>query len=314
MFTIDATITDLKVRERNLFKVLFSMNTHQVATPELSVEEARSYIFFFRDGGKVQIYVGLYFISTDRRMYYTHSSNPFPEAQMADVEDEARAFAEGLGAMLDEIDFGKLSTDDKNRWIEEQEFLSGKKEDPPVAVQPAVASSSSPTPQPPAEQPPAPIPQPAPLQQSPVIQTPIQTAPAAPPVQPAPVQPLVMQPVQTVPVPPPPAMLPPLQATPVPQAPIAQPAPPVPQAAPSMLTMPPLDVAPAQRSVRPRISPPQAAENGITAVRMPDDVLEQAVKEGVVKAPKAQLKKDIRSTTGTISRDKEALARLMASF
>lgn len=45
-----------------------------------------------------------------------------------------------------------------------------------------------------------------------------------------------------------------------------------------------------------------------------DDVLEEAVKAGVVKAPKAQLKKDIRNSSGIVSREKEALARLLSSF
>jgi hypothetical protein len=45
-----------------------------------------------------------------------------------------------------------------------------------------------------------------------------------------------------------------------------------------------------------------------------DDLLEEAVKAGVVKAPNAKLKKDIRSANGIVSRDKEALARLLASF
>jgi hypothetical protein len=35
MFTIDTNITDLKIEERSLYKVLFSVNIHQVATPEL---------------------------------------------------------------------------------------------------------------------------------------------------------------------------------------------------------------------------------------------------------------------------------------
>ncbi len=48
MFTIDTDIKDLNVRERNMMKAFFSMNNHQVATPEMMSEEARSYVIFFQ--------------------------------------------------------------------------------------------------------------------------------------------------------------------------------------------------------------------------------------------------------------------------
>jgi len=291
MFTIDATITDLKIADRNLIRVLFSMNNHQVANPETSLEEARSYVFFFREGGKIQAYVGLYFISTDRRRYYSHSSNPFPEESLADVEDEARSFAEGLGAMLDELDFAKMSPDQRKRWIEDQEFLSGrKKETKADAAQPAAAAQAAP----PAEKP---------------VQT-------APPVQPAP----VMQP-QELPVAP--------QSQPEqPPAPVERPQPPqqpsTPAVGPADRTRPaqvqpsspsPRRAAPpAQEAAPPRAPAPAPEPDHQETTVTPEVVFEEAVKAGVAKAPMAQLKKDVRSATGMVSREKEALARLLASF
>lgn len=361
MFTIDPNITDLKVRERNVFKVLFSMNNHQVATPEGNVEEARSYVFFFRDGSKVQTYIGLYFFNTDRRMFYTNSSNPYPESHIADIEDEARAFAEDLGALLDEIDFFKLSTDEKNQWIEEQEFLSGKKQQ----LEPAETATSSPPAKPPEQpavdtapvQPAAPVPpsavqqQPEPLQQ-PVFPQPVQQMAVPPVQQPAPVQytipplqqaaavqytvpPVQYQPVQVQPNAIPSQQTPLFDPTqqPVPvEVPVqneVQPAPPVVQpplaAAPSPGAAPVRVPAakPSQQSgrqqkpaTRPidRIRVEEEAVEQVDTRQHPDDLLELAVKEGVVKAPKAQLKKDLRSPAQLVSRDKEALARLLASF
>jgi hypothetical protein len=284
MFTIDANITDLKAKERNLIRVLFSMNIHQVANPEMSPEEARSYVFFFREGGKVQAYVGLYFINTDRRMYYTHSDNPFPEEAMADVEGEARGFAEDLGAMLDEIDFAKLSSAEKNRWIDDQEFLSGRKQETQSRAEDVAAGQTA------SVEKPAPV-QPAPVQQAaaqpaPIVQQQASAPEAQPQPQPVPAVPPAA-PVQPGPVRPPASQQPPPQPVQKAAAPSKAPAQPVPY-------VPETDQpAPVQRV---------------------DEVLEEAVKAGVVKAPKAQLKKDIRSSTGVISREKEALARLLASF
>jgi hypothetical protein len=121
MFTVDPTITDLKVKEKSMLKVLFSMNTHQVATPEMNLEEVRSYVIFCHEGdGKVSAYIALHLLDTNRRLFYPYSSNPFPKENMDAVDEEARGFAEGLGAMLDEIDITKMTSEEKNHWIDDQ--------------------------------------------------------------------------------------------------------------------------------------------------------------------------------------------------
>ncbi len=271
MFTIDANITDLKAKERNLFKVLFSMNIHQVATPEMTIEDARSYVFFFRDGGKVHAYIGLYFMRTDRSLYYSHSSNPFPEGQLADVEGEARVFSEDMGAMLDEIDFAKLSTEEKNGWINDQEILTGRKKE---------TECSQDLPSPAADEQSVPSDQSSPVEQPvPVVQVPVQPAAVSqPPVNSAP--PVQLRPGQQ----------------------------------PKQLSRPQKKAAPVQATVQPNAGGFVVETDQSVPVKRTDDVLEHAMKAGVVKAPNAQLKKDIRSASGVVSRDKEALARLLASF
>ncbi|OGW40262.1 MAG: hypothetical protein A2010_02890 [Nitrospirae bacterium GWD2_57_9] len=303
MFTIDTTIIDFKTKDKQLFKVLFSMNSHQVANPEMSLEEARSYVFFFRDGGKFQVYIGLYFIPTDRRLFYTHSSNPFPEGALAEIEGEARNFAEDLGAMLDEIDFVRLSTAEREHWISEQEFLSGRKKQEEVQV-----------PEKPR--------QPEKEQQASLPDQPVQPI-AAPPAKPA----EVVLPVTTVtiaggqPQPEPPAQ----RQTPV------EPVTAVTRTVPAAPVQPvqSADAAEEAAPVRSQTKPqkrtaaqsPAKAEEAIVETKQPvaakaavDDVLDEAVRAGVMKAPKAQLKKEIRTASGGIGREKEALARLLASF
>ena len=295
MFTIDTNTTDLKIKERNLYKVLFSVNIHQVATPELSAEDAKSYVFFFREGGKYLSYIGLYFLRTDRKMYYSHSANPFPESELPAVEDEARCFAEDMGAMLDELGLAKMSDMEKDRWIDEQDMFSTKKktdERPETedVVQPPQAEHSTPA---------------------------VQSAPAA-------VQPVSAPPsAQLAPAPQPaPAVL---SAVPEKSVPVQQT--PVPRPEPMVRSMPESGPAPAEQSqVEPPVqspTPARAQRKQAAAPRQPagrpktasvDDVMEQAVKAGIVKAPMQPLKKDIRSSSGVTSRDKEALARLLASF
>ncbi len=152
MFTLDPKITELKVKEKNITKIFFSMNVHQVATPEMSLENARSYVLFFREGkGKVSAHIALHLLATDRKLYYSHSSNPFPEDDLEAIEDEARGFAEGLGAMLDELDFSKLSDAEQNNWIDSQDIFSNKPKsetrlaDKPASM-PPVAHQAQPAP------------------------------------------------------------------------------------------------------------------------------------------------------------------------
>lgn len=295
MFTIDTTITDLKIKERNLYKVLFSMNIHQVATPELSAEDAKSYVFFFREGGRYLSYIGLHFLRTDRNMYYHHSSNPFSESELPAVEDEARSFAEGMGAMLDELGLAKMSDMEKDRWIDEQDMFSSKRK---TNEQPAAASAALP----PQTEQPAPAAQPAPA---------VQPVPEPASVQPAP-------------APQPAVSAPPEKSAPVLQTPVPGPEPvlqepgpaPTEQSQASLPEQSPAPSRPQRKAAAPRQSAdlPKTAAPASDPQPSADDVMEQAVKAGIVKAPKQPLKKDIRSSTGVASRDKEALARLLASF
>lgn len=136
MFTAHPNITDLQVKEKGIHKVLFSMNIHQVATPELSAEDARSYVIFFREGSSLSAYIGIYFMRTDRRFFYSYTANPFPFEGLSDVEDEARGFVEDMGFVLDEINIGGMSLDEKNRWLDEQPMFSRRKPAGPEAAAP----------------------------------------------------------------------------------------------------------------------------------------------------------------------------------
>jgi hypothetical protein len=251
MFTTDPTIIDLKIKERNLYKAIFSMNFHQVATPELGVDEARCYIFFFREGDKLAAYIVLYMPNTGRKVHYSYSSNPFPLTDLPLVEDLARAFGEDMGFFLDEKSFASSSAAEKNLWIDEQPLFEVKaaeiaetaaapeEEETPVHVIDDDADEAiydAPPSRPETQSTPAAaIPPPMPVapvyQQMPAQPAPPTTAPSAPAYQPAPWAPPAQSapgaPVYYQPAPP----VPP--APPAPGAPVYyQPAPPVSPAQP----------------------------------------------------------------------------------
>ena len=299
MFTVDPTITDLKVKEKSLLKVLFSMNTHQVATPEMNLEEARSYVIFCREGGgRTSAYIALHLLDTNRRLFYPHSSNPFPDEDMNAVDEEARGFAEGMGAMLDEIDLTRMSSEEKNHWIDEQAIFNLNKQIEAKPVERTVGPATESL-----EQAAAPV---ARTQEAAAPSAPVATASD---VQPAPaVQPQETAapafPASTTSVAQSASTDQPREAA-VPAAPVNTiPAPPAPEP-------PPPSVQP-RPPERPASAPTKTAQK--VSAKRPEDVIQRAIRAGVVKGPKPQQNKEIRSTNGIVSRDKEALARLLSSF
>jgi hypothetical protein len=351
MFIVDQNIEDLKIRERNLFKVFFSMNNHQVATPEMMLEEARSYIMFFREAkDKISAFIGLHLLLTDRKLFYAHSSNPFPAEELDAVQEEALGFAEGLGAMLDELDFTRLSSGEANRWIDKQDIFKSTSEpqnapetQTPEAVQsePTAGQQATSGRPPVAEQT---VPSQEPLQhqdqsaqltpQSPSSQ---QVSPPAATVsiqpQPVPVVPYTAPPQQPV--------QPPRYA---PQVPSVQPAPPPAQHAQSLpqsqgladedleYTQPHENVSverkrenqglsqritgAGQQGIQAKTPSRAAGPKGPPSIapKARQEIFQQAINSGFVKVPKQTGKKESQPTAGVVSRDREALARLLTSF
>jgi len=261
MFTIDPNITENDLRKKNLFKVLHSMNNHQVATPETSLEDARSYIFFTREGrNRVSAYIGLHLLHTDRRLFYANSTNPFLDNELQDVEEEARYFAEDLGAMLDEIDFASLSESEQDRWLAAQTIFSQKK-------QPEAAPVEQPAEPPAAETVAAVEPPAAPVQRAPATEAMRAPEPPAEPVQ---------------------------RVTQAPQ--------------PETLKKMPEQEIPVDAQVR------QSKDTPLATAKRRQEIAQKTEMANIEKTPKPIEKRKTISATGVVSRDREALARLLTSF
>ncbi|MGC1455001.1 MAG: hypothetical protein WA946_07400 [Nitrospirota bacterium] len=276
MFTIDPKITEKDLKGKSIFKVLISMNNHQVATPEMSLEEARSYVFFIREGrNRLSAYIALHLLLTDRKLVYAHSANPFLEEQLLKIEDEARDFAEYLGAMMDEIDFASMSDLEQDKWIEDQGIFSTKTPPEVAETVPAPAPTSAP------ETPAAPEPP------VPAVETKSAPEPAAAPEQP----------------------LPAAGTKSASQPPAASSVQPVPKTYQVESKEPTRD-APVTETVRkdvPTQAPPHAA------AKQRQETLQKEATAGI-DAPKQTAKKISFSATSVVGRDREALARLLTSF
>ncbi len=330
MFTVDTTITDLKAKEKSMLKVLFSMNTHQVATPEMNLEEVRSYVIFCREGGgRISAYIGLHLLDTDRRLFYPHSANPFPEKDMDAVDEEARGFAEGLGAMLDEIDITKMSPEERTHWIDDQAIFNiTKQTEAKPAEQTAPPAARS------LEEPAAPASRPQETAAPAVPEAAASITPPSPAAQPeGTAAPAIPESAASVTPPSPAAQPEGTAAPPVPgsaasvakAASVVQ-AEPVTELEGAAATAIPMHTIPAPPAPEPSPQPSVQQKPPKKPVAVPakvahqdsakraEDIIQRAIKAGVVKAPKPQLNKEILGTNGIVSRDKEALARLLSSF
>lgn len=302
MFTIDPTITDLQLKEKNLFKVLFSINTHDVATPEMSHERAISYVIFAREGKtKMSAFVGLHLLQTERKLFYRHSANPFLEKELQNVEDEARGFVEELGALLDEIDLSVMSAEDRERWINDQSLFMPPKEPVPVAAadsEPAAAGVADNDPE-----------------------GEIASAALLSPVQPV----AVSSETALVPPMPSPAVQPVLEAKPaavqaaVPAAPVAGAVPSgekretVPQPVEDIASLQPQPVFVEKTAAVNTPVQPKSASLADTVKKL-QELMQSEIRVSLAKPEPPAPKKNAPSPTGVVSRDKEALARLFTSF
>jgi hypothetical protein len=342
MFTIDKDITIPKLREKSLVKVFFSMNNHQIATPEMMLEEARSYVMFYSEpGGRVSAYIGLYLLQTGRRLIYAHSSNPFSPRELDSVEDEALCFVEGLGALVDEIEVADLSDEEVDRWMEEQEIFS-------LQAWPE-KSPEAPSPEPVETE--AVLTEPQALQPSPAVPEVTPSAPQQQPEpQPAPESPQPRQAAQ-VDVPSHAALTAPdLPAPPTeeaqsereeestrpsapeleiePEVEYQEPAVPSPVDVPETRNAPTAQQVSKETSQRQALVPapertrskpaasatdPKAAPSAAASMGK-QDILRKAIKTGVVKPLKPSIKKEAEDDAGVVRRDREALARLLTSF
>ncbi|MFA5072450.1 MAG: hypothetical protein WC539_00905 [Nitrospirota bacterium] len=308
MFTIDTKRTNLPIREKKVLKILFSMNIHQVATPEMVLEEARSYVVFFKErAGTLTAHIAIHLLATNRTLYYTHSSNPFSEENLNTVEDDARSFAESLGAMLDEKDFETMSVADQDSWLDKQDIFAIKSSQQKQTAETASEVEKTPIAQVQNQQPATPV-QP--------------TAPVPEPEQPAvfeapdplpPQRTIIQQPNPSWPSMTASEQFPSSQTVRAPKQPARRQSPSAhaPVSFHQEIFAPPPQATTRKNSTPSRLTPQRIQQ--LTA-KGHHEIMQQAIKKGIARASKKPQINDSQPPSGMVSRDREALARLLTSF
>ncbi len=162
MFDLDPSLDRIPISPDAIERVAWSLNLTAVAGTDFAGAEARAYAVTGAGGdGRSVCYVCLYVQSMDRAQVYRHRANPFPAAEGEAHEEEALAFLEDLGFILETIDYRGWSSRERQDWFEKQPPFHARRpppETPPLPEEPATTARAAPA----AELPPPPAPEASP--------------------------------------------------------------------------------------------------------------------------------------------------------
>lgn len=159
MFELDPSLDRIPVSPDTIERVAWSLNLTPVAGADFAGAEARAYaVTAAGGGGRSECYVCMYVSSLDRAQVYRHRANPFPASEGEAHEEEALAFLEELGFILESIDYRGWSGRERQEWFEKQPPFQARRatpQTPPLPAEPAVAAQVTAT----ADVPPPPTPE-----------------------------------------------------------------------------------------------------------------------------------------------------------
>jgi len=148
MFDLDPSLDRIPVSSDAIERVAWSLNLTAVAGTDFAGAEARAYaVTGAAGGGRSVCYVCLYVQSMDRAQVYRYRANPYPTAEGEAHEEEALAFLEDLGFILESIDYRGWSSRERQEWFAKQPPFHARqapRETPPVPEEPAAAAREAP--------------------------------------------------------------------------------------------------------------------------------------------------------------------------
>lgn len=125
MFVRTATLTQLSASPGDILHLLTSLNRPMVALEDYPTDEADATICTVRrESDMVSTIVHLLLQQASTGVFFQFESDPYPEDLRGPVEEEALAFVEGLGFIMDDSHFGDLNQDGR-KWLLERAIFTG---------------------------------------------------------------------------------------------------------------------------------------------------------------------------------------------
>jgi hypothetical protein len=127
MFVRTATLTQLSVSSEDILHLLTSLNRPMVALEEYPTDEADATICTVRrESDMVSTIVHLLLQQANTGVFFHFESDPYPEDLRGPVEEEALAFVEGLGFIMDDSHYGDLDPDGRKALLERAIFTGAR--------------------------------------------------------------------------------------------------------------------------------------------------------------------------------------------
>ncbi|HEY8368252.1 MAG TPA: hypothetical protein VIM86_02960, partial [Thermodesulfobacteriota bacterium] len=109
MFEIDSERQSLPLSPDKVLALVASLNAPMVVAADMPVEPTRAYICAYRDGvDEVSFSIYLHCVESNKGAFYRYDGGRVPQSRFDEVMNEAMAFAESLGFMMDDLGFRDL--------------------------------------------------------------------------------------------------------------------------------------------------------------------------------------------------------------
>lgn len=146
MFTIDENLRSISASRDQIVSLYQSINSPHLAIPGRQAGPAQAFIVGLRSSAGFSLYVYLYLAEVPDCAIYVSSQRHFSSEEYGGQEDEAFAFVESMGFMVDNMNFRSLPPERQAELLsalppfQTEPKAKGAKPRPPAPAAPALAA------------------------------------------------------------------------------------------------------------------------------------------------------------------------------
>lgn len=145
MFHFDPTLQQLPATPGSVVYFAESSNQPNVAVPGRQAQAAQAIVVALREGGgAVSVYVSLFLVVDREPVIFAYEVRPLPRAGLDAAVDEAWAFCESMGFILDVVPFGDRSPAERERLLTRLRPAAPGEHTPPLAAEAPAALTPGP--------------------------------------------------------------------------------------------------------------------------------------------------------------------------
>lgn len=138
MFELNQKLNRLDIPAQKVLRIKRSLGNVQLALPGQKSQMATAYVCAFSAGKGVRVAVALHLQDDFKLVYYLNAGGEISSDNAGKTLNQAVEFCETLGFMMNDLDFHKMSGDEKKKFWASLPLLT-----PPVKPKPVAAPAPS---------------------------------------------------------------------------------------------------------------------------------------------------------------------------